>query len=86
MHETLSKLTKGREDFGMSLSSKITTYNRVDLDYESKINANNFNNICNVNTSSKCNGLTFSYCNKNGHVALFCLVRKIHENNNDYSS
>lgn len=73
---TLDKFTKGTYNLKLLLGNQIMSYNKVGLGYEPKNYSKSFRNICNAQLKSKCKTLKYNYCNKDGHIAMFCFIKK----------
>lgn len=61
------------------LGNQRVSYNKAGLGYEPKNNIKNFDNIYKTKTTSHYKTLKFKYCNKEGHIAMLCFIKKNNE-------
>jgi hypothetical protein len=73
---TLEKFTQGTKALDIILGNQRCVFDKCGIQYKPKINQKYFKNFFVKAKSRNEPKITCSYCNKNGHKAYACYVRK----------
>lgn len=80
LENTLDLFTKGINNSNILLGNKIASYNMTDLGYEVVNDCKKIDKMCQNHKTPYCKKFQCNYFNKNDRTALFCFIKKTHEN------